>query len=154
MMRGDTTRNMYSSVPEKKKLCNVASCWKYIKRDILTMHGPLNEKKEKKNACKVRIRHFLFTNVVNILSFSYLKIEFFSFSALVVSVFRVLCHLYLDINVIRVTINPTFIIIISFHVRYLTCEGLTLQYLFIYLFGHRIGSFTWKNLFFYKIISY
>ena len=44
MMGGDTTRNMQSSFPEINKLCNVASCWKYIKRDILTMHGPLNLK--------------------------------------------------------------------------------------------------------------
>ena len=42
MMGGDTTRNMYSSFPEINKLCNFASCWKYIKRNILTMHGPLN----------------------------------------------------------------------------------------------------------------
>ena len=34
MMRGDTTRNMQSSFPEINKLCNVASCWKYIKRNI------------------------------------------------------------------------------------------------------------------------
>ena len=39
----DTTQNMYSSFLEINKLCNVASCWKYIKR-ILTMHGPLNVK--------------------------------------------------------------------------------------------------------------
>jgi len=25
-------------------LCNVASCWKYIERNILTIHGPLNVK--------------------------------------------------------------------------------------------------------------
>jgi len=29
------------------KLRNVASCWKYIKRNILKMHGPLNVKKKR-----------------------------------------------------------------------------------------------------------
>ena len=43
-MGEDTTRNMQSSFPEINKLCNVASCWKYIKRNTLTMHGPLNVK--------------------------------------------------------------------------------------------------------------
>ena len=32
------------SFPEINKLCNVASCWKYIKRIILTLHGPLTVK--------------------------------------------------------------------------------------------------------------
>jgi len=68
--------------------------------------------------------------------------EYFSLSSLVVSVFRELFQLFLDINVIRVTINPTFIIIISFHARYLTCEGSTVQYLFSYLF---------INLFIYSV---
>ena len=45
MMGGDTTRNMWSSFPEINKLCNVASCWKYIKRNILMMQGPLNVKR-------------------------------------------------------------------------------------------------------------
>ena len=48
MMGGDTTRNMYSSFPEINNLCNVASRWKYIKRNILTMHG----------APKVKFRNF------------------------------------------------------------------------------------------------
>ena len=30
VMGGDTTQNMYSSFPEINKLCNFASCWKYI----------------------------------------------------------------------------------------------------------------------------
>ena len=30
--------------PEINELCNVASRWKYIKRNILTIHGPLNVK--------------------------------------------------------------------------------------------------------------
>ena len=47
MMGGDTIRNMYSSFPEINKLCNVASYWKYIKRNIFTMHGSLNVKKIK-----------------------------------------------------------------------------------------------------------
>ena len=44
MMGGDTTRNMYSSFPEINKLCNVEASWKYIKRNKLTIHGPLNVK--------------------------------------------------------------------------------------------------------------
>ena len=43
-MSGDSTRNMYNSFPEINKLCKVASRWKYIKKNILTMHGPLNLK--------------------------------------------------------------------------------------------------------------
>ena len=45
MMGGNTTQNIQSSFPEINKLSNVESCWKYIKRNILTMHGPLNVKK-------------------------------------------------------------------------------------------------------------
>ena len=41
-MGGDTTRNMKSNFPEINKMCNVASCWKYIKRNILAMHVTLN----------------------------------------------------------------------------------------------------------------
>ena len=37
MMGGDTTWNMYSSFPEINKVCNVASCWKYIKRNLLLL---------------------------------------------------------------------------------------------------------------------
>ena len=44
-MGEDTTRNILSSFPEINNLCKVASRWKYIKRNILTMHGPLNVKK-------------------------------------------------------------------------------------------------------------
>ena len=44
MMGEDTTRDMYSSFPEINKTCKVASHWNYIKRNILTMHGPLNLK--------------------------------------------------------------------------------------------------------------
>ena len=47
-MGGDNTRNIKSSFPEINKLCNVASWWKYIKRNILTMHGPLNFKNKRK----------------------------------------------------------------------------------------------------------
>ena len=43
-MGGDTIRNMLGSFPEINKLCNVASCWKYIKSNILTIHGLLNAK--------------------------------------------------------------------------------------------------------------
>ena len=50
-MGEDTTRNMKSRFPDINTLCNVASCWKYIKRNILTMHGPLNVKKKKIHAC-------------------------------------------------------------------------------------------------------
>ena len=50
MMGEDTTRKMQSSFPEINKLCKVASCWKYeyIKRNTLTIHGPLNTKPTKK----------------------------------------------------------------------------------------------------------
>jgi len=41
MMGADAARNMYSSFPEINELCKVASCWKHIKRNILTMLGPL-----------------------------------------------------------------------------------------------------------------
>jgi hypothetical protein len=44
MMGEDTTRNMESSFQELNKLCNVASRWKYIKMNILTMHGPERQK--------------------------------------------------------------------------------------------------------------
>ena len=44
MMGGDTTRNMYSSFPEINTLCKVISCWKHVKRNILTIQGPLNFK--------------------------------------------------------------------------------------------------------------
>jgi len=43
MMGEDTTRKMYSIFPEINQLCKVASR-KYIKTNILTMHGPLNVK--------------------------------------------------------------------------------------------------------------
>jgi hypothetical protein len=33
-MGGDTPRNTYSSFPEINELCNVTSCWKYIKRNV------------------------------------------------------------------------------------------------------------------------
>ena len=46
MMVGDTTRNMHSLFPEINKLINVAYCWKYIKRNILAMHGPLDVEKK------------------------------------------------------------------------------------------------------------
>ena len=36
-MGGDTTQNMYSSFPEINKLCNITSCWKYIKRIVPTI---------------------------------------------------------------------------------------------------------------------
>ena len=42
-MGGDTIRNMLNSFPEINELCNVASR-KHIKRNILTVHGPLNVK--------------------------------------------------------------------------------------------------------------
>jgi hypothetical protein len=35
MMGGDTIRNIENGFPEINKLCNVASCWKYIKRNIV-----------------------------------------------------------------------------------------------------------------------
>jgi len=34
----------WSSFPEINELCKVASFWKHIKRNILTMHVPLNVK--------------------------------------------------------------------------------------------------------------
>jgi len=39
----ETIKKM-SSFPEINKLCNVTSRWKYIQRNILTIHGPLNVK--------------------------------------------------------------------------------------------------------------
>ena len=44
-MGENTTQNMSNSFPEINKLCKVASHWKYIKTNTLTMHGPLNIKK-------------------------------------------------------------------------------------------------------------
>ena len=41
----------------RSKLCKVASCWKYIKRNILTMHGPLN--------FKLQSVSFFFTRISN-----------------------------------------------------------------------------------------
>ena len=52
MTGGDTTQNMDSSFPEINKLRNVASCWKYIKRNTHTMHGPLSVKFTHKNVIK------------------------------------------------------------------------------------------------------
>ena len=45
-MGEDTTWNIKRKEQFSRinKLCQVASSWKYIRRNILTMHGPLNVK--------------------------------------------------------------------------------------------------------------
>jgi hypothetical protein len=70
IMGGDTTRSMYSGFPEINKLCNVASRWKYIKTNILTMHGPLNVKKNLNPNLQI---HYVITSCVKTLIQSLIK---------------------------------------------------------------------------------
>ena len=61
--------------PEINKLCNVASRWKYIKRNILTMHGPLNVKCQLV-VCKQRMIQFV--TIVRVVRFMFLFGHFIS----------------------------------------------------------------------------
>jgi len=61
MMGEVTTRNMWRIFPEIYKLCKVASRWNYIKRNILTMRGPLNVRLLFWSICfNISVKHFAY----------------------------------------------------------------------------------------------